>query len=99
MPLLWRRQALEPGDQVAAVDAAFSEPALIHFSDNIRQLDALAAAGILASADAASLQEAYKAFRLQSHRLALDGRPSLVAPTEFTALREFVTATWRREMK
>jgi glutamate-ammonia-ligase adenylyltransferase len=71
---------------------------LFYWSDNIRQLDALRDCRLLPAGDALKLQECYKAFRLRSHRLALDGRPALVDAHEFAGEREFVTATWRREM-
>ena len=58
-------------------DAAASAE-LIEFSDNIRQLDALAAAGVMSTARATELQDIYRAFRQRLHRLALDGRPGLV---------------------
>ena len=74
------------------------EPALVFYSDNIRQLGVLEAAGILPAHDVALLQEVYRAYRLRSHRLVLDGKSSLVPASEFAAEREFVRSIWRREM-
>jgi len=85
--------------QYLVLKHAATEPALIHYSDNIRQLDALHDASLLDSADVAQLQETYRSYRLRSHRLALDGKPSLVAGDEFREERGFVVAVWKREMK
>ena len=85
--------------QYLVLKYAGSEPALIHYSDNIRQLGALGAVGCLADADVTRLQEAYKAFRLRTHRLALNDSPPLVDAGEFPAEREFVKSVWSREMR
>jgi glutamate-ammonia-ligase adenylyltransferase len=74
-------------------------PAVMHYSDNIRQLGTLAAAACLAENDVLRLQEIYKAFRLRLHRLALDEKPPLVSTTEFLAEREFVSTIWARTMR
>ncbi len=74
-------------------------PALVHYSDNIRQLGTLEASGILEAADVAALQETYKAYRLRSHRLVLDGRAPLVDADSFLAERAFVISVWQREMR
>ncbi len=74
-------------------------PAVMHYSDNIRQLGTLAAAACLAENDVLRLQEIYKAFRLRLHRLALDEKPPLVSATEFLAEREFVSTIWARTMR
>jgi len=85
--------------QYLVLKNAGDEPALIHYPDNIRQLGTLEAVGCLSSPDVAGLQSAYKAYRLATHRLALDGKSPLVTATEFVSEREFVTSLWRREMK
>ncbi len=74
------------------------EPTLIHYSDNIRQLGTLAAVGILDAADVAVLQDNYRAYRLRTHRLALDGKKPLVPIGEFVEERVFVASLWHREM-
>jgi len=73
-------------------------PALIHYPDNIRQLGVLGAVGLLPVGDVARLQAAYRDFRLATHRLALDERPSLVDADRFVAERDFVRRIWQREM-
>lgn len=84
--------------QFLVLKSARHEPALIHYSDNIRQLGTLEAVGCLSPTDVARLQNTYKAYRLATHRLALDGQPPLVSPAEFVAERKFVISVWRREM-
>jgi glutamate-ammonia-ligase adenylyltransferase len=74
-------------------------PAVIHYSDNIRQLGTLAAAACLAENDVLRLQEIYKAFRLRLHRLVLDEQLPLVPAAEFVQERNFVTKTWARTMR
>ncbi|MDH5310666.1 MAG: bifunctional [glutamate--ammonia ligase]-adenylyl-L-tyrosine phosphorylase/[glutamate--ammonia-ligase] adenylyltransferase, partial [Gammaproteobacteria bacterium] len=54
---------------------AARHPAVIHYTDNIRQLGTLAAARCLPEPDSLRLQEIYKAYRSRLHRLALDDRP------------------------
>lgn len=70
--------------------------AVIHYTDNIRQLGTLCAAGYLAQSDATHLQQIYKAYRFCLHRLALDGKPPLVDGDEFADEREFVVNIWQQ---
>ncbi len=78
---------------------AKQHPAVIHYSDNIRQLGTLAAAGCMADEDVVRLQQIYKAFRLRLHRLSLDEKPPLAPKTEFAAERKFVSGIWARTMR
>jgi len=71
-------------------------PAVIEHPDNIRQLDALADAGIVTREAADRLQQIYRDYRAKVHRLALDGRPALVEPDEFAGERQFVGGEWQR---
>jgi glutamate-ammonia-ligase adenylyltransferase len=77
---------------------AEDHPAVIHYSDNIRQLGTLSAANCLDEAVARRLQQIYKNFRLRLHRLALDGRPPIVDDSEFVQERNEVRSIWDREM-
>jgi len=74
-------------------------PAVIHYSDNIRQLGTLAAAACLPEKDVVFLQEAYKEYRLRLHRLALNKQPPLVSETEFTEERKLISEIWTRMMR
>jgi glutamate-ammonia-ligase adenylyltransferase len=78
---------------------AASHPAVIHYSDNIRQLGTLAAASCLPDEDVSHLQEIYKSYRLRLHHLVLDERPPLVPDSDFPAEREFVNMIWSRTMQ
>jgi glutamate-ammonia-ligase adenylyltransferase len=85
--------------QYLVLRSAGAHPAVIHYSDNIRQLGTLAAAACLPASDVLQLQEIYKGFRLRLHRLALDERPPLIPTTEFVAERKFVRTIWGRTMR
>jgi glutamate-ammonia-ligase adenylyltransferase len=80
--------------QYLVLDQAQKKPDVIFYSDNIRQLDALTAEGCLDQAIGDALQDAYRAYRLRQHHLALDDQPPLVPATEFREMRTFVAKTW-----
>jgi glutamate-ammonia-ligase adenylyltransferase len=84
--------------QYLVLKNAAGHPAVIHYSDNIRQLGTLSAAGCLNEVDALGLQQIYKAYRSKLHRLALDGRPPMVDPNDFREERNEVCVIWDREM-
>ncbi len=71
-------------------------PDLIAYSDNIRQLEALARNGLLSADEAESLAEAYREYRRQIHRLTLQEEPALAAGDDFEDHRRLVTTLWRR---
>lgn len=73
---------------------AAQHPAVIRFTDNIRQLDGLAENGLIDAADAARLQESYRRLRHRAHHLLLDDMPTRIPQVEFTELREFVGRMW-----
>ncbi len=67
---------------------------VIHYSDNIRQLDALAEAKCLDGQVALHLQDIYREFRLRVHHLLLDEKPPLISQQEFPEQRRFVADAW-----
>jgi glutamate-ammonia-ligase adenylyltransferase len=67
---------------------------VIHYSDNIRQLDALAEAACLDGQIALRLQDVYREFRLRLHHLLLDEQPPLVSQLELLDQRRFVANAW-----
>ncbi len=85
--------------QYLVLKNANREPALVFYSDNIRQLGVLEAGGLLPADDVAMLQEIYRSYRLRSHRLALDGLAAVVDAGEFELERNFVQRIWQREMR
>ncbi len=76
-------------------DAA-REPDLTFWSDNIRQLEALSAAGILAADEAELLAATYREFRGHMHRLALAGQPRLIVRHEIEGPAGRIRAIWQR---
>jgi glutamate-ammonia-ligase adenylyltransferase len=73
-------------------------PAVIRYSDNIRQIAALASVGLLDVQTAARLQRAYREFRRRLHHLTLNDHPPIVDDGELTAERDFVAAVWDRRL-
>ena len=84
--------------QFLVLQNAEDYPAVIHFTDNIRQLDALAEAGCLAAEESHRLQQIYRRLRARTHRLALDEKPAFDAVDAFVDERRFVQQLWRREL-
>ena len=85
--------------QYLVLKHADNASSLLDWSDNIRQLDALASEGLLPADDVEGLQSAYRGLRHRSHRLTLDGLDTVVDASEFAEERDLVTALWHREMK
>ena len=77
---------------------ANADAALIEYSDNIRQLDALAATGVLDLDTATALQDAYRAYRTRHHHLTLNGQAPLVPAAEFAPDRAFVSELWAQHL-
>ncbi len=82
--------------QYLVLDNAVVYPSVIEFTDNIRQLNALADAGALSLPVATDLQKTYRAYRRRQHRLALDAEPARVPVSEFAAERDIVDRCWQR---
>jgi len=73
---------------------AFEKPDLLEFTDNIRLLEALASAGLMAKADVEVLSDAYRTFRARLHKMALQEQPGLVAAEEYSELSTAVQRIW-----
>jgi glutamine synthetase adenylyltransferase len=71
---------------------------VIRYSDNIRQIAALASVGLLDVQTAARLQGAYRQFRWRMHHLTLNDHPPIVDEGELAGEREFVSAVWARHL-
>jgi glutamate-ammonia-ligase adenylyltransferase len=69
-------------------------PDVMFYSDNIRQIDALVLAGVLGEAAGRKLQDVYKDYRLEAHRLVLDGKNVMCEAGHFVTERETVSALW-----
>jgi glutamate-ammonia-ligase adenylyltransferase len=73
---------------------AAKHPSVIQFSDNIRQLDALAETACIDQVTASQLQACYRDYRHHAHHLLLDEQSTLIPHYEFAQQRRFVTDTW-----
>lgn len=71
-------------------------PELLRFTDNIRILDGLHDAGLIASEDVQRLQEAYKAYRAAAHRLALQKQPGKTPGDQFHDYRHDIIRLWQQ---
>ncbi len=71
-------------------------PELLRYTDNIRILDELQNAGLIAGEDVHRLQEAYKAYRAAAHRLALQKQPGKVSGDQFHDFRHGVIKLWQQ---
>jgi glutamate-ammonia-ligase adenylyltransferase len=80
--------------QYLVLHHADREPSVFHFTDNIRQLEALAKTGCITDDFATELQDVYRRLRQQLHRMALNGQPPLVAADEFSTERKIVMSAW-----
>ncbi len=73
-------------------------PELTQWSDNIRQMEELGRAGILAVADTEQLREAYITLRSTIHRRALQNLNSQVEGGSFQAERDYIASMWDQVM-
>jgi glutamate-ammonia-ligase adenylyltransferase len=69
-------------------------PALVEYPDNVRQLEALEATGLVPAATCAALKADYLALRAKTHELALSDGGRLVPAAPFADLRHRVCALW-----
>lgn len=72
-------------------------PQLVDWSDNWRQLDALAQVGSLPAEDRDGLIACYRAYRAFAHARALQSEGTMAAENEFAAERAAVIAAWNRQ--
>ena len=80
--------------QYAALAWSRERPALLQYTDNIRILEGLQAAGLMPAADADLLREAYKAYRSAAHRQALQNDAGVVSGDQFASERREVMRIW-----
>ena len=83
--------------QYLVLKSANEHPAVIEYSDNIRQLDALAVVGDVDRKDTVRLQDIYREYRLRLHRMTLDDAAGIVDSRDFVAEREFVGNLWHAQ--
>jgi glutamate-ammonia-ligase adenylyltransferase len=76
--------------------AAQEHPQLLTYSDNIRQLEGLAAAGAVEHATAAWLKDIYIGYRTVLHHLSLEGDDQrIVAAAPYARTRQRLNEIWR----
>lgn len=75
---------------------AHDHPSVIAFSDNIRQLEALAQEGSLDPADAQTLTDAYKFWRIHSHQMALGEAEAFLPQTLAKVWADRVLDIWNK---
>jgi glutamate-ammonia-ligase adenylyltransferase len=71
-------------------------PALVEYPDNVRQLEALEAAGLVPAETCASLKSDYLTLRARTHELALADGGKCVPASEFAALRRRIIGLWEQ---
>jgi len=77
--------------------AARRHPQLLSFTDNVRQLEGLAAVGVLSPDTAQWLTEAYIGYRTVLHHLSLEGQGErVVDAAPYAAIRDRVAEIWRQ---
>ncbi len=82
--------------QFAVLAYAHEHPALGRWTDNIRILESLQQAELMEESECQGLIEAYKGYRAQAHRLALQQEKGRVDAQMFVAERALVTRVWQR---
>ena len=74
---------------------AHKDEALVEWSDNWRQLDALERAGSIQAGQKAQLIEAYRAYRAWTHGRGLQLESALAESRQFEVERKVITDLWR----
>jgi glutamate-ammonia-ligase adenylyltransferase len=82
--------------QYLVLREARHHPELVRYSDNIRQLEGLAAAGIIPAPTAALLTDTYRVYRQRLHHLSLAGQPGFMPRAEAQESILAVRAVWDR---
>jgi glutamate-ammonia-ligase adenylyltransferase len=85
--------------QFGVLSGARTHGKLTQWTDVVRQLDSLSAAGFIAPDDAGFLRQAYCKFRERTHRAALEEAPAVVSADEYRELRSRVQRIWRDVME
>ncbi len=76
--------------------AAGEHPELLTYSDNIRQLEGLARAGLVEADTARWLKETYISYRTVLHHLSLEGGERVVDAAEHATARARVEEIWHK---
>jgi glutamate-ammonia-ligase adenylyltransferase len=82
--------------QYLVLREARAHPEVIEYTDNLRQLQALARIGAIAQADADALFAAYRRYRAGQHARALRGERRAAVRDDLGSERAFVQELWAR---
>ena len=82
--------------QFGVLAHAYAHPSLLQYTDNIRLLAALGEAGLMPEEDVAQLSDAYRHYRCEAHRRALQEQGSTFEVSQFMEQRQQVQAIWQR---
>ncbi|MDH4276394.1 MAG: bifunctional glutamine synthetase adenylyltransferase/deadenyltransferase, partial [Gammaproteobacteria bacterium] len=74
-------------------------PQIAHYTDNIRQIEALQQAGVVDAAAATTLADCYRRYRKEIHALTLQETPTVVGPERFVEERNAIQALWHTFME
>ncbi len=74
-------------------------PALVQFSDTIRQLESVASADLVPQSTIDVLSGVYREYRREIHHRSLEGKPAVVPDGQFAGSRARVVAIWEAMMK
>ena len=77
---------------------AADHPQVTAYTDNIRLLGTFAAEGLISAEEGGMLADAYRALRVEAHRLSLQGEEAIVDDNRLVEAREAVDRYWRRTM-
>jgi glutamate-ammonia-ligase adenylyltransferase len=84
--------------QFGVLSGAQASERLVEWTDVVRILDALTAAGFIDSATTGFLKEAYCLYREQAHRAALQEMPALLDSGRYGDMRHRVQRIWQDVM-
>jgi glutamate-ammonia-ligase adenylyltransferase len=82
--------------QFGVLAHAHSHPALLDYTDNICLLAELAKVGLMPEEDAKQLTDAYRLYRCEAHRRALQEQGNTFEASHFLEQRQQVQAIWQR---
>ena len=80
--------------QYALLALSAKHPSLAKYTDNIRQLEALASSGLISAETANTLSQAYLAYRSDTHECALQEEPAKVSGAQWDKHRQAVGLIW-----
>jgi glutamate-ammonia-ligase adenylyltransferase len=82
--------------QYGVLAHAHTHPALLDYTDNIRLLAALGDAGLMPQEDVTQLSDAYRQYRCEVHRRALQEQAGTIEASRLVDERQQVQAIWQR---